>query len=91
MSGFWLAARRLRAGRRTRDPIYKAFVESPLPQRGTLFDDAELVCPTLMHRPINAQLLHHVIQIFALANLEALIIINVKLFDARCIDSSKSR
>jgi len=44
MSGFWLAARRLRARRRTSDPVYRAFVESPLPQRGALFEDAELVC-----------------------------------------------
>ena len=44
MSGFWLAVRRLQARRRTSDPVYKAFVESPLPQRATLFEDAELVC-----------------------------------------------
>jgi DNA polymerase-3 subunit epsilon len=44
MSSFWLAARRMRARRRSNDPIYKAFVESPLPQRGTGFEDAELVC-----------------------------------------------
>ncbi|MCJ7589909.1 MAG: 3'-5' exonuclease [Woeseiaceae bacterium] len=44
MRRLWLALRRLRAWRRSSDPVYKAFVERPLPQRGTRFEDAELVC-----------------------------------------------
>ena len=44
MSDFWLAVRRLQARWRSSDPVYKAFVESPLPQRSTPFEDAELVC-----------------------------------------------
>ena len=44
MSPSWLTLQRWRARRRSRDAVFRAFIEQPVPVPGTLFTDAELVC-----------------------------------------------
>jgi DNA polymerase-3 subunit epsilon len=44
MKSRWLTLRRWRAGTRSADPAYKAFISHALPSPATPFDDAELVC-----------------------------------------------
>jgi DNA polymerase-3 subunit epsilon len=43
-TGEWLALKRLVASFRSRDPRYKAFLDTPAPAPSKGFDDAELVC-----------------------------------------------